>query len=228
MKILRVHRWTCDFAKARALQVALAPRVVVAPLGGVPRMVAGADVAYDDVTGSAFAAVVVLTWPALEEIEVRTAVGAVRFPYVPGYLSFRELPILLRAFARVRSDPDVVLCDGQGIAHPRGLGLASHLGLFLDRPTIGCAKSRFVGEHDEVGPRRGDRTPLRLGGREIGAVLRTRERARPIYVSVGHRVDLDQACALALASSRGSRVPEPTRRADRRVAELKMSRRRVE
>ncbi len=221
MKIHRLHRWTVDLERARAIQLDLASRVRVSGGSGEPRRVAGADVSYDDARGLAFAAVVVLAWPGLEPLEERTAIGPVRFPYVPGYLSFREIPILLRAFARVTMVPDVVLCDGQGIAHPRGLGLASHLGLFLDCPTIGCAKSRFIGAHADPGVARGSRTSLIHLGREVGAVLRTREGAAPIYVSIGHALHLERACAIALAAACASRIPEPTRLADRRVAELR-------
>ncbi len=221
MKVHRWHPWTIDLDRAAELQRELAGRVRRSGACPAPVCVAGADVAYDSGSGRGFGAVVVLNWPALEVQEIRTAVAPVRFPYVPGFLSFREMPVLLRAFARVRARPDVIFCDGQGVAHPRGLGLASHLGLFLDCPTIGCAKSRFVGEHEEPGPGSGDRVPLRLGDREVGAVMRTRPGAAPLYVSVGHRIRLDRACALVLASVRDSRVPEPTRIADRAVARLK-------
>lgn len=222
MRIHHLHRWSVGLERARAIQEELAARVRVDDEGAArPRVVAGADVSYDDARGLGFAAVVAFSWPGLEPIEERTAVGPVRFPYVPGYLSFREAPILLRAFARLRAQPDVVFCDGQGIAHPRGLGLASHLGLFLDRPTMGCAKSRYIGAHADPGPARGSREALIWQGKTIGAVLRTRDGVAPIFVSVGHRIGLDAACALALEAARGSRVPEPTRIADRRVAELR-------
>jgi deoxyribonuclease V len=139
---------------------------------------------------------------------------------VPGYLSFREGPLLLRAFGRLRRMPDLVLFDGQGIAHPRGLGLASHMGVLLDLPSVGCAKSRLVGEHGEPGRRRGDWTPLYLDGRRVGAVLRTRDGVKPLWISPGHRVGLRQAVKLALACCR-TRVPEPIRLAEQVVNRLR-------
>ena len=134
-----------------------------------------------------------------------------KFPYVPGLLSFREAPALLEAFGRLKARPDVVLCDGQGLAHPRRLGIACHLGLWLDLPTVGCAKSRLCGTFDEPGPVRGDRSPLVDRGETIGAVLRTRDRVAPLFVSPGHRCDLESAVGLVLATTRKLRLPIPSR-----------------
>ena len=167
-----------------------------------------------------WAGIVVVTLPALDPVEHAWAAGRVRFPYVPGYLSFREGPLFLRAVRRLRVRPDLWLFDGQGIAHPRGFGLAAHLGVLLDGPSVGCAKSRLVGEHVEPGPRRGEWARLLLHGKPVGAVLRTRDGVRPLYVSVGHRVSLEAAIRWVLACCR-YRVPEPIRLAEQLVNRLK-------
>jgi deoxyribonuclease V len=144
-----------------------------------------------------------------------------KFPYVPGLLSFREIPALLKAFAKLKRRPDLVFVDGQGLAHPRRLGIASHLGLWLDLPTIGCAKSRLCGEYREPGKKRGNFSPLLDRGEEIGAVLRSKDEVSPLFVSVGHRIGLASAIRLTLACHEGRRIPAPTRQADRLVAEVK-------
>jgi deoxyribonuclease V len=185
-------------------------------LSGSPRRVrrvAGADISYDKGSDRFFAAVVVLAWPGLAVVEEATASGRSPFPYVPGLLSFREGPLLLRAFRKLRAPPDLVIFDGHGVAHMRGFGIASHLGLLLDVPSIGCAKSRLVGEHGEPLRAAGSRTPLRLEGRVVGAVVRTRKGVKPVYVSVGHRIGLPAAVRWALRTCAGYRLPEPTRRA---------------
>jgi deoxyribonuclease V len=144
-----------------------------------------------------------------------------RFPYVPGLLSFRESPVLLAAFARLRTEPDLILIDGQGRAHPRRFGIACHIGILFDKPTIGCAKSRLVGEHQEPGNKAGSTTPLMLEGERIGVVLRTRDDVRPIYVTTGHRVSLDAAVGLVKQCMDGFRIPKPTREADHYVRDLR-------
>ena len=176
------------------------------------RTVAGVDVSYKDVSR---AAVVVLAFPSLEVLEQAEAVRETTFPYVPGLLSFREIPAVLDALAKLSTQPDVLICDGQGIAHPRRLGLASHLGVYLDRPTVGCAKSRLTGRYIEPGEHAGDFTPLTDRGELIGVVLRTKPRTKPLFVSVGHKMDLETAVALVLRCGRGYRLPEPTRLADK-------------
>jgi deoxyribonuclease V len=148
-------------------------------------------------------------------------VAAARFPYVPGLLSFREAPAVIEAFAGLSVRPDVLICDGQGIAHPRRLGLASHLGLWLGLPTIGCAKSWLCGEYEQPGPERGDWSPLTDAGETIGAVVRTRTRVKPLYVSTGHRCDLSSAIAIVLASSTKYRLPIPSSLAHQYVNELR-------
>jgi deoxyribonuclease V len=208
-------------AEARAVQERLRARVIQEDRFGPLRLVAGADVSYDRGSPELFAAVVVLALPSLEPVEVASVRARARFPYVPGYLSFRELPPLLDAFAKLGQRPDLVVCDGQGRAHPRRFGLACHLGLLLGLPSIGCAKTRLVGEHREPGPRRGAHARLLDAGECIGEVVRTREGVRPVYVSVGHRVSLPTARRLVLQLTRGARLPEPTRAAHAEVNRLR-------
>jgi deoxyribonuclease V len=209
------------FAEARVLQERLRSKVVERDRLGPLRRVAGADVSYDRGSPDLFAAVVVLALPGLELVEAASVRARARFPYVPGYLSFREVPPLLEAFAKLESAPDLVICDGQGRAHPRRFGLACHLGLLLDLPSIGCAKTRLVGEHREPGPRRGAHVRLLDAGECVGEVLRTREGVRPVYVSVGHRVSLPTARRLVLRLTRGYRLPEPSRAAHAEVNRLR-------
>lgn len=214
MDFPRLHSWDLSYREAAALQRELSQQLVLRnELPETVCWVAGVDVSYEKHGQLFYAAAVVLSFPGLEVQEEASAAGRVTFPYIPGLLSFRELPIVLQAFRRLRTVPDVVLADGQGIAHPRRLGIASHLGLWLDLPTIGCAKSRLCGEHAPPGRRRGDWVPLLAEGEEIGAVLTTRDGVKPLYISPGHRVDLPAAVDLVLACGRGYRLPEPTRRA---------------
>jgi deoxyribonuclease V len=159
------------------------------------------------------AAVVLFDLDASAVVEVATASAEAAFPYVPGLLSFRELPVVLAAFRKLQGVPDVVLVDGQGIAHPRRLGIACHLGLWLGVPAIGCAKSRLCGEHGAVGAMQGDTVPLLLDGEEVGRVLRTRDRVRPLYISPGHQVSIERSVQVVLSCGRGYRLPEPTRQA---------------
>jgi deoxyribonuclease V len=180
--------------------------------------VAGTDVGFDRRRGLTRAAVVVLSLPALETVDEAVAEIPTRFPYVPGLLSFREIPALLAAFEILATTPDAVLCDGQGRAHPRRFGLACHLGVLLDLPTAGVAKSRLVGTHGPVPAARGSWTRLEDGGEVVGAVLRTRAGVRPVYVSIGHRLDLGRCIDLVMACTGRYRLPETTRRADRRAA----------
>lgn len=183
------------------------------------RLVAGADLAYRR-DGRAWAAVALVRLPDCSVVEVATATGRPSFPYVPGYLSFREGPLLLEAFGKLRQTPDLCLFDGQGLAHPRRFGLACHLGVLLDIPSVGCAKSRLVGEYREPGAQRGEWSPLRLDNRIVGAVLRSRDDVNAIFVSPGHRITLRNAVRWVLACSR-TRVPEPIRLAEQVVNRLK-------
>lgn len=167
------------------------------------------------------------SFPEMQEIERAWAERELKFPYVPGLLSFRELPVLLAAFEKLSAAPEVIFCDAQGYAHPRRFGLACHLGVLLDCATVGCAKSRLIGEHQEPGCVAGSWAALQDAGETIGAVLRTRTGVKPIYVSQGHRVSLASAIELAMAAGDGFRVPKPTREADHFVEELKRRRARV-
>ncbi len=207
-----LHRWDLTPKDAVALQKRLAASVEVQDR--LPRSVAtvaGVDVSYEKWGREFFAGIVVLSFPELEPLVEATARGRVDFPYIPGLLSFRELPVVLDAFRRLQLVPDLVLVDGQGIAHPRRLGIASHLGLWLDRPTIGCAKSRLCGDHEQPGGNKGDRAELRDGDEVIGTVLTSRARVKPLYISPGHRLGCETAADLALACCRRYRLPEPTR-----------------
>lgn len=181
------------------------------------RLAAGVDAAFLPELGLCVAAAVVVELPGLTVVEERLAHAPLRFPYVPGFLTFREGEAVLRALRALAREPDVVVCDGQGIAHPRGFGLAAHLGVLLDRPTLGAAKSRLVGEAGVPGPRRGDGAPLVFDGRPVGLVLRTRNRVKPIFVSPGHRMDIPSAAALVLRLCGRYRLPEPVRHAHARV-----------
>jgi len=216
-----VTRWDLTPREAIRLQESLRERVELQDRFGEIRFVAGADVAFDPETEVAFAGVIVYRFPGLEEVERRMARRQLRFPYVPGLLSFRESPVLLAAFARLRTEPDLILIDGQGRAHPRRFGIACHIGILFDKPTIGCAKSRLVGEHQEPGKKAGSTTPLMLEGERIGVVLRTRDDVRPIYVTTGHRVSLDSAVGLVKQCVDGFRIPKPTREADHYVRDLR-------
>lgn len=213
-----MHDWDVPVEEAVAIQRRLRGLVRVEADVALDRVrvVAGVDASYKDV---ARAAVVALAFPALEVVETAVAVRAIPFPYVPGLLSFREAPAVLDALAKLRTRPDVLIFDGQGLAHPRRLGLASHLGVYLDVPSVGCAKSRLVGRYEEPGPNMGDRAPLVDRGEVVGVALRTKPRTNPLFVSVGHKVDLETAVALVLACLRGYRLPEPTRLADRLAGE---------
>ncbi len=216
-----LHSWDLDTGQARELQLELAGRVdVTRPLGEVAT-VGGADVSYD-LGGKWLYGAVVVTRAGTEEVLARSGlVTEARFPYVPGLFSFREAPVLIQAYEALRVAPDVLLLDGQGIAHPRGIGLASHLGLWLGIPTIGCAKSRLFGDHDEPGPARGDWTPLTSDGRTLGAVVRTRDRIKPVYVSAGHLCDLPGAIRVVLDNAPKYRLPTPARLAHQYVNDLR-------
>lgn len=213
--------WNLTPREAMRVQESLRERVEREDRFGEIRYVAGADMAFDPATEIAFAGVIVYSFPGLEEVERRMARRKLRFPYVPGLLSFRECPILLAAFARLRTEPDLILIDGQGLAHPRRLGIACHIGILFDKPTIGCAKSRLVGEHQEPAGRSGSTAPLWHEGERVGMVLRTRDEVRPIYVSTGHRVSLDSAVRLVKQCTDGYRIPKPTREADHYVRDLR-------
>jgi deoxyribonuclease V len=221
MKVPRSpHRWQLTPTQAVAVQRRLAGRVVLAP-APLPHRVVGLDCAFT--VDRVLAVAVVWDVAGGCVLEVRRASTPLRFPYVPGLLSFREVPALLAVLRRLRTPVDGILCDGQGIAHSRRFGLASHLGVITGLPTVGCAKSRLCGEHEDPGPDRGDRAVLYDQGERIGTVLRTRSGVRPIYVSPGHRMDHATSVRWVLACAGGYRIPEPVRLADREVAAFKRS-----
>ena len=194
-----------DIQEELALQVSRDNRITA------PQFIAGVDISVRAATGVASGAVVVINYPEMRLVEVQVVNGEVSFPYVPGLLSFRESPLALSAFKKLTVTPDLILVDGQGLAHPRRMGLACHLGLFLDTPTIGCAKSLLCGQHEVPGDEPGSRTELRDGDEVIGSVLRTRHGVRPVYVSIGHKIDLENAVNWVLNCCCGYRLPEPTR-----------------
>ena len=211
MKVQELHPWLVSVPQAQEIQRKLAGQVLRKDGLDNPRYIAGVDISAEGSGGQARGAVVVCSYPELDLIEVRLAMGKPGFPYVPGMLSFREAPLILAACKKLTLSPDLVLVDGQGIAHPRRLGLASHLGLLLDVPTIGCAKSRLCGKHDVVGEEVGAATDLVDKDEVIGVVLRTHTGRIPVYVSIGHKIDLPSAVQWVLRCCRNHRLPEPLR-----------------
>jgi len=238
MRLAVKHPWKVTPAEARRIQEKLREKWVGEDRLGAIQTVGGLDAAFVLKGSQAFknklprwsalrdanraiAGVVVFRYPEMEELERASAEVALEFPYVPGFLSFREIPALLAALGKLKRLPDLLFCDGQGYAHPRRMGLASHLGVVLDRPSIGCAKSLLIGTHDPFGSQPGASAPLTDNGEVIGAALRTRTATRPVYVSQGHRVSLETAVRLTLSVVDGWRIPRPTREADRFVSEVK-------
>lgn len=218
------HAWDITPQEAIALQRELAGRVRIEPLARDIHTIAGADCAFvgrGKSTSHALAAAVLCDARTLEVIAFAEAVVPCRFPYIPGLLSFREAPAVIAAVGNLPASPDMLMCDGQGLAHPRGIGLASHVGLLLNLPTIGVAKSRLCGRHSTPGDRRGCRRQLRFDGKVVGSVVRTRTGVRPLFVSVGHRITLDEAVRWTLRCAVATRLPEPTRRAHQLVTQLK-------
>ena len=209
MKYRALHSWDVTPEEARQFQNELRPQVVQTDRFGRINTVAGVDIGLKK--DIALASVVVLSFPELQVVDSVVTESLVRFPYIPGLLSFREIPPLLTAFAELQTEPDLVIVDGQGIAHPRRFGLASHLGLILDKPTIGCAKSRLWGRYEEPNSEQGAYTHLTDKEEVIGAAVRTRANVRVVYVSIGHRISLDSARMWVLACCRGYRLPETTR-----------------
>lgn len=215
------HSWDLSPAEAVALQRKLAAQVREEPLPGRVRTIAGVDCAFLD-DGKRIAAVAVLCDAhSLEVLETAQDTRPCTFSYISGLLSFREAPAVLASLEGLSVRPDLLMCDGQGIAHPRGLGIASHVGLWLDVPTVGIAKSRLCGDYRMPGEKKGCHTRLMLRGRAIGAVVRTRTGVKPLFVSIGHRITLDEAVRWALRTSKGVRLCQPTRLADQAVARLK-------
>jgi deoxyribonuclease V len=213
--------WSALVTGWKAEQVRLQKRMVVAPLEPLPRFVAGADCAFSEDKQTIFAAAVVYDREAQRIVEIAHATRPAEFPYVPGFLSFREGPAVLQAIRALRHEFGAILFDGQGFAHPRRCGIASHLAIQLNQPGVGVAKSRLTGEFGKLSLNAKSTTPLRDGEEQIGVVLRTQKGIRPVFVSIGHRVDLASAIKLVLACCTRYRIPEPTRQADIEVAKLK-------
>jgi deoxyribonuclease V len=214
-----MHRWDLTPKEAVALQDQLRGRIVRADRLGPVERVAGVDVGFEADGRIARAAVAVLSFPELRPLEHAIARLPTAFPYVPGLLTFREAPAVLEAFAGLRALPDLILYDGQGLAHPRRLGIASHVGLLLDLPSIGVAKTRLIGEHGRVPAAKGRWTPLHDGEEVIGAVLRTRAHVKPLFISIGHRISLETAVGYVMACVTRYRLPETTRCAHRLASE---------
>ncbi|MEM8804995.1 MAG: deoxyribonuclease V [Cyanobacteria bacterium P01_G01_bin.38] len=215
MKINVPEPWPETVADAIALQNQLRHQVITTDKLGLVRTVAGIDAGFEQDGTVTCAAVVTLSLPDLALLEQAIAYQPTRFPYVPGILSFREVPTVLDAIAQLKIEPDLILCDGQGIAHPRRLGIASHLGVLIDKPTIGVAKSRFIGTHGELSEEKGAWVPLMDKDERIGAVLRSRSRTKPLYISSGHQISLETAIDYVLKCTPKYRLPETTRLADR-------------
>lgn len=230
MHLRKLHNWDLTPTQAIALQKELQAQIIHEPIDvDAVALVAGVDVSVKN--GISQAAVVVCALPNFKVIEVALATLPTPFPYVPGLLTFREGPVLIEAFSQLRHEPDAFLFDGQGIAHPRRIGVAAHMGLLLDRPSVGCGKTRLCGYHGEPGPEKGSFTPLhdkvrtpvkRLGGQEeiIGMVVRTRANVSPVFVSPGHRADIPTSVALTMRCTTRYRLPEPIRLAHQAAGRL--------
>ncbi|MBV9470934.1 MAG: deoxyribonuclease V [Abitibacteriaceae bacterium] len=216
-----LHDWNLNPQEAVTLQSRLRQQVQVTPLTRPIETIAGTDISFNKFSTTIYAGIVVLRLPTLEIIEQVGIVTETHFPYIPGLLSFRETPAVLEAWAKLQTEPDAVMFDGQGIAHPRRMGIASHVGLMLERPTLGCAKSVLVGKYEEPAPQRGSWSPMVHKGETIGAALRTKDKVQPIYVSPGHLIDLEAAIQLTLQCNGGYRQPEPTRHAHLLVNSLR-------
>ena len=211
MKIKELHSWQVSTTEAIAIQQQLVSRVCRRNEVRNPRFIAGVDISSGRARDTATAAVVVLQYPEMTVVDSSVIQTETNFPYVPGLLSFREAPLIIQAYEKLNIEPDLVLVDGQGIAHPRRMGLASHLGLLLDKPTIGCAKSLLIGAHEQLSDESKSYTDITDEGEVIGAAVRTRSGVKPVYVSIGHRVDLPSAIHWVLACCRNYRIPEPLR-----------------
>jgi deoxyribonuclease V len=223
MRYKKLHPWKVTPAEGKKIQEELRERVVLHDDFPRVELIAGADMSIDKKSNRGFAGVIVYTFPDLEEVERRRAHCKLTMPYIPGLLAFREALALLKAFAKVKHEPDVIMFDGQGIAHPRWMGIATHMGIVLDKATIGCAKSRLIGSFEEPGPEVGDQSRLAHEGETIGVVLRTRRNVKPIFVSQGHKIDLKTCVDITLQCVDGYRIPKLTREADHFVGEIKRS-----
>ena len=222
MKIKELHNWNLSYSQAIALQKRLSTRVRFVELKNRPETIAGIDCAFSKDKKRIIACAVILRLPDFEQIETTSAVKKLTFPYIPGLLSFREAPACLDAVKKLKYKPDAFIIDGQGIAHPRRLGLAAHLGLFFDKPTIGCAKSRLIGSFEGPPLKKGSYSPLKDGREIIGAVVRTRTNVKPVFVSVGNKCLLKDAIKITLDCTTKYRIPEPARLAHQFVSSLRL------
>ncbi|MBL8148601.1 MAG: deoxyribonuclease V [Blastocatellia bacterium] len=225
MEYRNLHAWNVTPSEAIQIQKSLASQIREEPLSDNIRYVAGADISFEKFSDIVYAAFVVIDINSLDVVAHSSVVTEAKFPYIPGLFSFRESPPLLQAWKQLTVEPDVVMFDGQGIAHPRRFGIASHMGLIIDRPSIGCAKTILVGKHGAVEEEAGSRTALIDRGEVVGAVVRTKRKVNPVFISVGHRVTLDEATVLALKVTKGYRIPEPTRQAHLLVNKLRLKER---
>ncbi len=212
-KFQKLHSWNVTPKEAIAIQQQLRSKIILEKLSKPVHYLAGCDISFDKGSDIVYAGVVVLKLPELVEVARGTAITKVKFPYIPGLLSFRESPAVLEAWTNLQTIPDVLMVDGQGLAHPRRFGIACHLGLLLDLPTIGCAKSLLVGKYEEPALQAGRYSPLMDKDETIGVALRTEDNVSPVFVSVGHRVTLEDAIQLVMKCTKGYRIPDPTRQA---------------
>jgi deoxyribonuclease V len=217
MKDFFFHSWQSDIKQAKVIQETLAKKVIINRLPSPPASVAGFDVSYFKDRNILIGGMVIMSFPSLKVIYTKIKTNPVSFPYVPGYLSFREAPVLLDLITDTNASIDVFMFDGHGVAHPRGLGIASHIGVWIDKPSIGCAKKKLVGDYDPPGDRRGYQSVLVYKGQVVGSVVRTKSGTKPVFVSIGHRVNLPESIALILSCCTKYRIPEPLRQAHRLV-----------
>lgn len=211
MKVKNLHSWNLTTKEAAQIQTQLASRVIKVGKPNQVKSVAGADLSSPDSKGMVTGAVVVLSYPELKILEVATSSGKPAMPYIPGFLSFRESPVILEAWEKLKTKPQLLIVDGQGVAHPRRFGVASHLGLWLDIPAIGCAKSVLVGKYSSLSGETGSAVPLMDKGEEVGKVVLTLKGHPPLYISIGHKISLEQAIHWILSLCRANRLPEPIR-----------------
>jgi len=223
MNTRKLHKWDLSYKEAVEVQNRLASQVRFIAIKKKPGIVAGLDCAFSKDGKRIFAAVVVIELAKFEIIETTTADRKVDFPYIPGLLSFRETPVCIDAIEKLKCSPDVFIVDGQGFAHPRRFGIACHIGLLIDTPTVGCAKSRLIGDFDEPGKRKGQYNPLTDNDEVVGAVLRTRTNVKPVFVSIGHKCAMEDAVRIVLDCTTKYRLPEPARLAHQLVGQIRLS-----
>lgn len=222
MKVKNLHSWNVSVSQAKEIQKYLKENnLILKNEFKEIKTIAGADVSFSKYSDTVFAAVILMSYENLEIIEKVHSVDSAGFPYVPGYLSFREVPVLLKAFEKLKDPPDIIICDGHGIAHPRGFGLASHLGVILDIPSIGVAKKKLVGEHEYLGNESGSKVDLIYNNSKVGIVLRSRTNVKPVYISPGHKVGFEDSLEIVKKTIRKYRLAEPIRAAHKYVNEIR-------